>query len=373
MSIAVVEGNELERLGVTEMDRVLANQIRKFAHWANGEKYPMSNDEVILTAIRARQMGVHPLNDKAFSAYKDAHGIHLDYHYSLIAKYVTKARGIRHTNPRYFRLSSEELEQEGLNDNFVAYYATFILIEDLQHYYDLMERVPEKLAYQTIAKHGLGSVIKKRWASPHFAPNGRSKAWKVQKRALKDAYVKAFGYPAPAEAAALQAAGGWISPSDSDLEVAALNTDYTPNIVALAQNERLVREVLEDPPSSEERAETHAALWGDESPVVEKRALVERAIIEVTPEPETKQPAALPAKYTDFPDDCPTDTWVGFLNWTASNLSYYKNTNHIVSTLCGSELSTGDNWTPYIKNGAGINGDPAEFWAVLVEHAEAKE
>ncbi len=291
--IVLSPDESLARLGVTEMDRVLANQIRKFAGWANSKNYPMTNDEVILTAIRARQMGVHPLNDKAFNAYKDSHGIHLDYHYSLIAKYVTKARAIRHTNPRYYRLTAEELEAEGLNQNFVAYYATFILMDDLQHYYDLMDRIPEELAYRTIAKSGIGSAPKAKWDNQYFAPNGRSKAWKVQKRALKDAYVKAFGYPSPAEAAALQAASGWVAPSESDLELGALNTDYTPNIVALAQNEAVVRAALENPQTDEERAETHAALWGDEAPIVD---------VPVTAPPAEPAPAEQPAESL-WPDD----------------------------------------------------------------------
>ena len=196
----------LDRLGVTERDRIIANQIKKFAGWAKD----MSNEDVILTAIRARQMGVHPLNERAFQAYIDRGKVQVDYHYSIITKYVTKLLKIRHTNPRYFRLTSEQLEEEGLTDNHIAYYATFILNDDLENYYNLIDRIGEPLAYEMIAKRGIGSVLKSQWNGQYFAPNGRSKAWKVQKRALKDAYVKTFGYPSASEAAACRmASAGW--------------------------------------------------------------------------------------------------------------------------------------------------------------------
>jgi hypothetical protein len=52
------------------------------------------------------------------------------------------------------------------------------------------------------------------------------------------------------------------------------------------------------------------------------------------------------------------------------HIDYYGHTMHVVNALKGSRLSTGDGWKPFDKSA--INGDPAEFWAVLIEHAEAK-
>ena len=70
----VKKNDQLARMGIGEDLRVLANQISKFADWAG----PMSPDEVMLTAMRAQQMGVHPLNGKAFQAFKFGGKINID-------------------------------------------------------------------------------------------------------------------------------------------------------------------------------------------------------------------------------------------------------------------------------------------------------
>jgi hypothetical protein len=46
---------------------------------------------------------------------------------------------------------------------------------------------------------GLGAVAAEEWASPYFAPTDRSKRWKLQKRALTDAYRTRFGEPSRQE------------------------------------------------------------------------------------------------------------------------------------------------------------------------------
>ena len=45
----------------------------------------------------------------------------------------------------------------------------------------------------------LGTASAEEWASPYFVPTGRSNRWKLQKRALTDAYRTRFGEPSRQE------------------------------------------------------------------------------------------------------------------------------------------------------------------------------
>lgn len=295
--LAEVNTATLERYGIHEEDRILARQVRKFASWARG-KYPMTDDEILASCIRARQMGVHPLNDKAFQAYKDSHGIHLDYHYSLISKWVSQFLKVRHTAPRYYRLTDEQLEFEGLSETDVAYYAKFILNEDLDDYYRMMDKLPPDEAYDMFAVTGIGVTDKSTWNSQYFAPNGRSKAWKLQKRALKDAYVRKFGYPSPAEARFMQEQLGWVDPDDDDVNYGAQPVDISDESrVALMQSHAKLKRL---PAPTISTDEAKSALFGNDAvdaELVEPPAITDADVSDWmeeqknAPDPEPETPA----------------------------------------------------------------------------------
>jgi hypothetical protein len=292
------EQMEIDEWGLTDLDRMHAHQIKKFAAWSRG-KYPMNDTEILLTALYARRMGVHPLDEKAFQAYKDARGIHCAYHYSIVVAWVRRYLKVRHTQPMYFRLSKEELKEAELGENDVAYWCTFILIEDLPHYYQLIDRVGKDEAYKIIAKRGLGSVSKSQWDGQYFAPNGRSKAWKVKKRALIDAYSMTFGNPSAEQARAIRQAEGWRDPDMQALESASFFVDGQ-NAVAIAQAEQARNEqpALE----KDKMLDAQDALYGkpkEKEPVAVEGEIAERAIRELDVAPNDMS----------FPpdDDDPTD------------------------------------------------------------------
>jgi hypothetical protein len=60
-------------------------------------------------------------------------------------------------------------------------------------------RLHHEQAWDRFTLAGLDTVAAEEWASPYFAPTGRSKRWKLQKRALTDAYRTRFGEPSRQE------------------------------------------------------------------------------------------------------------------------------------------------------------------------------
>jgi hypothetical protein len=65
---------------------------------------------------------------------------------------------------------------------------------------------------------GLGTVKAEDWASPYFAPKGRSKRWKLQKPALTDAYRLRFGEPSRQEIHVLRRQRGDVLLLPEDFE-----------------------------------------------------------------------------------------------------------------------------------------------------------
>ena len=290
---------ELATKGVSPEVLLNAEMVHRFAPYAE----EMTRDDALFVAIRCDEMGVHPMNDKAIQVYKDSHGIHIDYHYSLIAKYVSQIRGIRHTQPRYTRLTTEQLEEQGLAPTDIAYFASFVPRDAWDDYYNMMDRMSAQDAYDLFAVRGIGSTSKEKWDGFYFAPNGRSKAWKVYKRALKDAYVTAFGYPSPSEARSLQEKSEFFAPSMEALEYSSNHTSekksdtnfIKPHTRGKNKLFKTTPEDTEEPTAEEGPAPVQEII----EPEFDAEADAQ-AVQELQAEADAARTMALPEKWPDF-------------------------------------------------------------------------
>ncbi len=150
---------------------------------------------ICLAIRRCRALGLDPLNPHEVQIWKDKHGLHLQLAYPLLTQWVRETHG-GHTAPTYHELSPEELEDEGLPDCVPAIRCSFILDSDLDRMLALLDAgfAPAE-ARALFTRTGLGTATVSDWTNPYFAPNGRSKRWKLRKRALTDAYRMLFGSP----------------------------------------------------------------------------------------------------------------------------------------------------------------------------------
>ena len=182
--------------GDQEEINAMAKAVRAVAPWAKDPKFPLTNHEVGLAIRRCRALGLDPLNPHEVQIWKDKHGLHLQLAYPLLTQWVRETHG-GHTAPTYHELTPEELLKEGLPDNDVpALRCSFILDSDLDRMIALIEAGfnPDD-ARALFTRHGIGTATLSDWTNPYFAPNGRSKRWKLRKRALTDAYRTLFGTP----------------------------------------------------------------------------------------------------------------------------------------------------------------------------------
>ncbi|MEA3375050.1 MAG: hypothetical protein U9R72_02460, partial [Chloroflexota bacterium] len=127
--------------------------------------------------------------------WRDRHGVQFQLAYTLMAGWVRTMKG-DHTEPRYIRLTAEERELEGLKPDDKATWCTFVMLSDIPNITALVEAGFEPAeARSHFTVRGLGTVSADDWNGRYFAPNGRSKRWKLRKRALVDAYRMRFGTP----------------------------------------------------------------------------------------------------------------------------------------------------------------------------------
>jgi len=190
----------------------IAQIVQKVAPWANG----MSNADIGLAVRRAMAMGVDPLNPHEVQIWKDNRGtINTQIAYTLMGEWVKRFHG-EHTNPIYTRLTGEQLEEEGLSPDDVAYYCRFVMIKDLPKITQFVDVFGADVAREMFTVVGLGVAQAQEYSSKYFAPSARSKSWKVKKRALTDAYRRKFGTPTRAEVVELRREMGFdkIQPDD---------------------------------------------------------------------------------------------------------------------------------------------------------------
>lgn len=197
----------------------MARAVKKVAPWANDPKAPMNDHEIGLAVRRSLAMGLDPLNSHEVQIWKDKRGnVNFQIAYTLLTEWVRRFRG-EHTDPNYHRLSDEELIEEGLNPNDVAYRVSFLMNEDIDRLYKLIEAgYDPPQARKMLEKHGLGVASAAEWGNKYFAPAARSKAWKVKKRALTDAYRRAFGTPNRPEIEELRRIGALSSAEELRIE-----------------------------------------------------------------------------------------------------------------------------------------------------------
>lgn len=178
-----------------EKTKLLAEAIARVAPWAHNENYPLDAADIALAVQRCVGMGLDPLNPHEVQIWKDRHGLHFQLAFTLLHQWATQILG-GHTEPRYTQLDEPELTAEGLNVTDIAYLCRFVMKEDIPLIRTMAESGWDPLeARQEMTLCGLGTCTKADWDQKWFAPNARSKAWKVRKRAYTDAIRTRFGTP----------------------------------------------------------------------------------------------------------------------------------------------------------------------------------
>lgn len=189
--------------------RELFDAVKAVAPWANG-KESMTNNEIALVVRKAVAMGLDPLNAHEVQIWKDKRGaVNFQIGYPLMVEWVRNFHG-EHTEPRYHRLDADELRAEGLQPNDIAYRVTFLMNKDIASLQTLAEAgYDPREARAMLEVSGLGVATLAEYNGDYFAPAARSRSWKVQKRALVDAYRRKFGTPNRSQIEELRRIGGF--------------------------------------------------------------------------------------------------------------------------------------------------------------------
>lgn len=209
--------------GALERRKEFFEAISSVAPWVKG-KYPMDSKEIVLVCRKAMAMGLDPLNPHEVQIWKDHHGVQFQLAYTLMREWVQHFKG-QHTEPQFERLTEHELIDEGMDTEDVAYRVTFVMLEDIPKIKGLMEAGYEPgKARRMFEVTGLGVATAEEYAGDYFAPKGRSRAWKVKKRAVTDAYRTRFGTPSRPEIVELRRMRGDANLTLDDWRVAAQTT-----------------------------------------------------------------------------------------------------------------------------------------------------
>lgn len=197
--------------GQDDQVKQMIQAVRTVAPWINNRdpKLSFSDNEVALVVRRAMAMGLDPLNPHEVQIWKDNRGsVNFQISYTLMAEWVRRFKGT-HTEPEYHRLTKEELIEEGLQQTDVAYRVSFVMDDSIDKLMVLAQVYGAEKARAMVAVTGFGCAKASEYSSEYFAPAGRSKTWKVQKRAMVDAYRRKFGTPTRAEIEELRRIGGF--------------------------------------------------------------------------------------------------------------------------------------------------------------------
>lgn len=266
----------------------------------------MTEQEVALVVRKALAMGLDPLNPHEVQIWKDKRGqINFQIAYTLMTQWVRHFKG-EHTEPIYDRLEGPQLVEEGLDQDDVAYRARFIMKEDLANLRTLIDAgYDPRVARKMVEIVGVGVATAEEYEGKYFAPKGRTRAWKVRKRALTDAYRRKFGMPSRPEIVELRRIRGDTQLTLADWKVAGpeLPNGERLKIARLNADNRTLEEQLEEMSDEERRAlfEKNRALLagteeeqaGFEKPAAVKDTSPEEEIIEGKYEEESPLLAAL--------------------------------------------------------------------------------
>jgi hypothetical protein len=186
--------------------------VKKVAPWAKN----MEDHDIGLVVRRALAMGVDPLNPHEVQIWTDnKKRVQFQLAYTLMAEWVRHFYG-QHTEPKFDELDENGKDREGLPHSAMAFRVTFIMHSDLAKLETLLKIFQPQEARQMVTVKGLGVAFPQELQSPYFAPAGRSPAWKVQKRALVDAYRRKFGTPTRDQITVLRRISGrdQVAPED---------------------------------------------------------------------------------------------------------------------------------------------------------------
>ena len=376
----------------------LFENIRKVAPWANDRQHAMDNAEIGYVIRRSVAMGLDPLNPHEVQVWKDGKGVHFQLSYTLLMEWVRHFYG-EHTEPKYRRLSAEELEEQGMQERDVAYEVTFLMKKDIPSLTELVSAgYDAREAREMLEIRGTGAATASEWSSQYFAANGRTKAWKVQKRALTDAIRRKFGTPTRVEIEEIRRAGGLQEIGELEhYEGIPDNIDARGRaaLIKTRAHQREHQERLETDPEYKAEFEETAragvdAMFGEgaydatqpdpdpEPDVVEAdyRDAPDPEPVEPQPEPpaeaqpdlwdaeaQAAQPVALDGP---IPAELRGKSWHEFRDGAARLHSYYQSGQHVFNTLKG---IFGEDYHPWASWDA---VEMAKAWDALVEHAERK-
>jgi hypothetical protein len=199
----------------------LAKLVKRIAPWAHNKEFPVTNDEIGLACRWCISMGLDPLNQHEVKIWKDKRGIKLQLAYALLCQWSTQILG-GHTEPVYTRLDEAELATEGLIQTDIAFRCEFVMKEDIPLIKTMMEAGWDPLqARADLTARGLGVAHLEEWRGEYFPPKGRSRAWKVEKRAYTDAIRTRFGSPSQEVIEKMRRLRGEVSITDPDHLLAA--------------------------------------------------------------------------------------------------------------------------------------------------------
>lgn len=233
-SAVVVRGN----LYPDEKTRLLAQAIAQVAPWAHNKKYPLDAADIALAVQRSVGMGLDPLNPHELQIWKDGHGLHFQLAYTLLHQWSTQILG-GHTEPRYTKLTEDDLTAEGLLTTDQAYYCQFVMKEDIPLIGTMIQAGWDPVqAREELTITGLGTCSRSDWDGKYFAPNARSKAWKVKKRAYTDAIRTRFGTPGQATIEKMRRLRGEDHITATDWQVTAGSAEEHVRLATLTATDR---------------------------------------------------------------------------------------------------------------------------------------
>jgi hypothetical protein len=211
--------------GDDEQVAELAERVRMVAPWVRykdgGSWREMTREEISLVVRRCMALGVDPLNQHEVQVWRDWKGVQFQLAYTLMTQFAQQICG-GHAEPLYEELTDDQLLAEGLTSNDHAAYCYVPLDKDWDRVMALMDRgMSYEEAAKKFAARGLGVALAEEWNNKHFAPNGRSKLWKVRKRAYTDAIRMRFGVPSRSDIVELRRMRRDDGPTDRDLKPVA--------------------------------------------------------------------------------------------------------------------------------------------------------
>ena len=291
MNGEIVEYQESNSIAIPDtMLAVYVDAVKACAPWvkASSQSAAMTDQEVVYATRRALALGLDPLNPHEIQIWKDKRGtINFQIGYTLMAEWVRRFKG-EHTEPQFDRLTAAELKAEGLADAAMAYRVRFLMKADIPNMRTLIDAgFSAAEARQMLEVTGLGVATPQEVSGEYFAPTGRSKAWKVQKRAVVDAYRRKFGTPTRAEIEMLRRA---LTPEDWERVDADLPADARVALAESAAHRREEAERVAADPEYAAQVQAHnteiaGLLYG---PVVEAEIVEAPPVAEhpAAPEPE---------------------------------------------------------------------------------------